>query len=177
MCEKRRENECTSTFARYAIWGSAIEDHPPKERAVGDVLLGPGCPQSSAPAALLPAHPRHVEHLAPPVLALLQPAVSSCTHTGDEVGKKNVLSQVGTSEAADPDALDTHAVSLIRDTPSLPFTLPALRCLIFFFSSLPDSEHLSIPCVADRPLKVIHNIEEVVVFLRIFGGRLHGLYL
>lgn len=64
-------------FARYAIGGSAIEDHPPKERAVGDVLLGPGRPQPSTPAAFLPAHPRHVEHLAPPVLPLLQPAVPS----------------------------------------------------------------------------------------------------
>lgn len=64
-------------FARYAIGGSAIEDHPPEERAVGDVLLGPGRPQSSTPAALLPAHPGHVEHLAPPVLPLLQPAVPS----------------------------------------------------------------------------------------------------
>lgn len=69
---------CTSTFARYAIGSSAIEDHPPKKRAVGDVLLGPGRPQSPAPAALLPAHPGHVKHLAPPVLPLLQPAVSSC---------------------------------------------------------------------------------------------------
>lgn len=64
-------------FARYAIGGSAIEDHPPKERAVGDVLLGPGRPQPSTPTALLPAHPGHVEHLAPPVLPLLQPAVPS----------------------------------------------------------------------------------------------------
>lgn len=64
-------------FARYAIGGSAIEDHPPKERAVGDVLLGPGRSESSTPTALLPAHPGHVEHLAPPVLSLLQPAVPS----------------------------------------------------------------------------------------------------
>lgn len=159
--EKQRENECTSTFARYAIGGSAIEDHPPKERAVGDVLLGPGRPQSSTPAALLPAHPGHVEHLAPPVLALLQPAVPSCkqthAHAHRGVGKKTKtiragLSHVGTSEAADPDALDTHAASIIRDAPSLPCTLPALCCLIFFFSlPPPDSEHLSIPCVADSP--------------------------
>lgn len=74
-------NECTSTFARYAIGSSAIEDHPPKERAVGDVLLGPGRSQSSTPTALLPAHPGHVEHLAPPVLSLLQPAVPSCKQT------------------------------------------------------------------------------------------------
>lgn len=80
-CEKTKGNECTSTFARYAIGGSAIEDHPPKERAVGDVLLGPGRPQSSTPTALLPAHPGHVEHLAPPVLPLLQPAVPSCKQT------------------------------------------------------------------------------------------------
>lgn len=79
-CVKTKGNECTSTFARYAIGGSAIEDHPPKERAVGDVLLGPGRPQSSTPTALLPAHPGHVEHLAPPVLPLLQPAVPSCRH-------------------------------------------------------------------------------------------------
>lgn len=64
-------------FARYAIGSSAIEDHPPKERAVGDVLLGPGRPQSSTPTALLPAHPGHVEHLAPPVFPLLQPTVPS----------------------------------------------------------------------------------------------------
>lgn len=64
-------------FARYAIGSSAIEDHPPKERAVGDILLGPGRPQSSTPTALLPAHPGHVQHLAPPVLPLLQPAVPS----------------------------------------------------------------------------------------------------
>lgn len=76
-CEKTKGNECTSTFAWYAIWGSAIEDHPPKERAVRDVLLGPGRPQSSTTTALLPAHSRHVEHLAPPVLPLLQPAVPS----------------------------------------------------------------------------------------------------
>lgn len=81
MCEKTKGNECTSTFARYAIGGSAVEDHPPKECAVGDVLLGPGRPQSSAPTALLPAHPGHVEHLAPPVLPLLQPAVPSCKQT------------------------------------------------------------------------------------------------
>lgn len=80
-CEKTKENECTSTFARYAIGGSAIEDHPPKERTVGDVLFGPGRPQSSTSTALLPAHPRHVEHLAPPVLPLLQPAVASCKQT------------------------------------------------------------------------------------------------
>lgn len=80
-CEKTKGNECTSTFARYAIGGSAIEDHPPKERAVGDVLLGPGRPQSSTPTALLPAHPGHIEHLAPPVLPLLQPAVPSCKQT------------------------------------------------------------------------------------------------
>lgn len=80
-CEKTKGNECTSTFARYAIGGSAIEDHPPKERAVGDVLLGPGRPQSSTPTALLPAHPGHVEHLASPVLPLLQPAVPSCKQT------------------------------------------------------------------------------------------------
>lgn len=80
-CEKTKGNECTSTFARYAIGGSAIEDHPPKERAVGDVLFGPGRPQSSTPTALLPAHPGHVEHLAPPVLPLLQPAVPSCKQT------------------------------------------------------------------------------------------------
>lgn len=79
--EKTKGNECTSTFARYAIGGSAIEDHPPKERAVGDVLLGPGRPQSSTPTALLPTHPGHVEHLAPPVLPLLQPAVPSCKQT------------------------------------------------------------------------------------------------
>lgn len=78
IVRKQRENECTSTFARYAIGSSAIEDHPPKESAVGDVLLGPGRPQSSAPTALFPAHPGHVKHLAPPVLSLLQPAVSSC---------------------------------------------------------------------------------------------------
>lgn len=76
--EKNKRNECTSTFARYAIRGSAIEDHPPKERAVGNVLLGPGRPQSPTPTTLLPTHPWHVEHLAPPVLPLLQPAVSSC---------------------------------------------------------------------------------------------------
>lgn len=70
-------NIITGLFARYAIRSSAIEDHPPKERAVGDVLLSPGCPQSSTPTALLPAHPGHVEHLAPPVLPLLQPAVPS----------------------------------------------------------------------------------------------------
>lgn len=83
MCivRKTKGNECTSTFARYAIGGSAIEDHPPKERAVGDVLLGPGRPQPSTPTALLPAHPGHVEHLAPPVLPLLQPAVPSCKQT------------------------------------------------------------------------------------------------
>ncbi len=80
-CEKTKGNECTSTFARYAIGGSAIEDHPPKERAVGDVLLGPGRPQSSTPTALLPAHAGHVEYLAPPVLPLLQPAVPSCKQT------------------------------------------------------------------------------------------------
>lgn len=62
-------------FARYAIGSSAIEDHPPKERAVGDVLLGPGRPQPAAPTTLLPAHPGHVQHLASPVLPLLQPAV------------------------------------------------------------------------------------------------------
>lgn len=77
-CEKTKGNDCTSTFARYAIRRSPIEDHPPKERGVGDVLLRPGRPQPLAPAALLSAHPRHVEHLAPPVLPLLQPAVSSC---------------------------------------------------------------------------------------------------
>lgn len=131
-CEKMKGNECTSTFARYAIGGSAIEDHPPKERAVGDVLLGPGRPQSSTPTALLPAHPGHVEHLAPPVLPLLQPAVTSC-----EQDKKSSNVACWTSETADPDALDSHAAGIIRDAPSLPFALPAVFCLIFFsFSRL-----------------------------------------
>ncbi len=88
--EKTKGNECTSTFARYAIGSSAIEDHPPKERAVGDVLLGPGRPQSSTPTALLPAHPGHVEHLAPPVLPLLQPAVPSCKQTDKKARMSHV---------------------------------------------------------------------------------------
>lgn len=121
-CEKTKGNECTSTFAWYAIWGSAIEDHPPKERAVRDVLLGPGRPQSSTTTALLPAHSRHVEHLAPPVLPLLQPAVPSCKQ------KKKTriprLSHVERLKIADPDALDTHAARIIRDAPSLPFRPP-----------------------------------------------------
>lgn len=125
--EKTKENECTSTFARYAIWGSAIEDHPPKQGAIGDVLLGPGRPQSSTPTALLPAHPGHVEHLAPPVLPLLQPAVPSCKQTNKI--SSNVACSA--SETADPDALDTHATRIIRDSPSS-FALPAVFCLIFF---------------------------------------------
>lgn len=118
---KQRENECTSTFARYAIGSSAIEDHPPKERAVGDVLLGPGRPQSPAPTALLPAHPGHVKHLAPPVLSLLQPAVSSCKQRKKK--KKARMSHVSRLKPL----TQTHRISarIIRDAPSLPFRPPS----------------------------------------------------
>lgn len=128
IVKKRRENECTSTFAWYAIGGSSTEDHPPEERAVGDVLLGPGCPQPAAPAAVLPAHPGHVQHLAPPVLPLLQPTVPSCKHTRRK--KKARLSHVVRLKSADPDAPDADAARIIRDAPSLP---PSLS--VSFFSS------------------------------------------
>lgn len=59
--------------------GSLI-DHPPKERAIGDVLLGPGRTQTPAAATLFATHAGHVQDLAPSVLPLLQPAVASCEH-------------------------------------------------------------------------------------------------
>lgn len=122
---KQRENECTSTFARYAIGSSAVEDHPSKERAVGDVLLGPGRPQSPAPTALLPAHPGHVKHLAPPVFSLLQPAVSSCKH--------RIKARISHIARLKP-LTQTHRISarIIRDAPSLPFRPPSSILSEFF---------------------------------------------
>lgn len=124
---KRRENECTSTFARYAIGSSAIEDHPSKERAVGDVFLGPGSPQSPAPTALLPAHPGHVEHLAPSVLSLLQPAVSSCKQR-----KKLECRMLPVWNRWPRRTGLTAPARIIRDAPSLPFRPPSSVLSDFF---------------------------------------------
>lgn len=125
IVRKQRGNECTSTFARYAIGSSAIEDHPSKERAVGDVLLGPGSPQSPAPTALLPAHPGHVEHLAPSVLSLLQPAVPSCKQ------RKKLECRMLPVWNRWPRRTGLTA-RIIRDAPSLPFRPPSSVLSDFF---------------------------------------------
>lgn len=89
----KKKTECTSTFARYAVGGSAVEDHPAEERAVGHVLLGPGRSQPPAPAALLAAHARHVQHLAPPVLTLLQPAIPRWKKQNKQTNNKSLKTQ------------------------------------------------------------------------------------
>lgn len=65
------------TFARYAVWCAAIEDQPPEECVIGYILLGPRRAQTTTSTTVFPAHPRHVQNLASPVLALLKPAVAS----------------------------------------------------------------------------------------------------
>lgn len=65
------------TFTRYAVRCTAIEDQPPEERVIGYILLGPCCAQTTTSTTVFPTHPRHVENLASPVLALLKPAVAS----------------------------------------------------------------------------------------------------
>lgn len=166
FCVEMWETESTSTFARYAVGGSAIEDHPPKERAIGDVLFGPGRSQSSTPTALLPAHARHVEHLAPPVLPLLQPAVASCKQ------KRKALQSYSTSETADPDALHTRAACIISDEPTLlssPFTLPTVFCLILceavlsLASRLPCSQWMTVLTI-QRPTQR-ENLCEFCLFI------------
>lgn len=64
------------TFARYTVGCAAIEDQPSEQGVVGHVFLGPRRAQSTAPAAVLSAHPGHVQDLASSVLALLEPAVA-----------------------------------------------------------------------------------------------------
>lgn len=65
------------TFTRYAIWRAAMHKQPPEQRVAGNVLLSPGHAEPLAPAAVLPAHVRQVEHLTAAVLPLLVPAVPS----------------------------------------------------------------------------------------------------
>lgn len=67
----------TSLFTRYAVWCTAIEDQPPEERVIGYILLGPRRAQTTTSTTVFPTHPRHVQNLASPVLALLKPAVAS----------------------------------------------------------------------------------------------------
>lgn len=63
-------------FARYTVGCAAIEDQPSEQGVVGHIFLCPRRAQSTAPAALLPAHPGHIQNLASSVLALLKPAVA-----------------------------------------------------------------------------------------------------
>lgn len=70
ICERR-------TFARYAVWCTAVHEQPSEQRVAGNVLLGPRHAEPLAPAAVLPAHFRQVEHLTAAVLPLLVPAVPS----------------------------------------------------------------------------------------------------
>lgn len=66
------------TFARDAVWGSPIKNHPLKKRVVVDVLRRPRRGQAAALAALLLAEVGFVEDLAAPVPRLPEPAVPSC---------------------------------------------------------------------------------------------------
>lgn len=65
------------TFTRYAVWRAAMHEQPPEQRVAGNVLLGPRHAEPLAPAAVLTAHFRQVEHLTAAVLPLLVPAVPS----------------------------------------------------------------------------------------------------
>lgn len=66
------------TFARDAVWGSPIKNHPLKQRVVVDVLLRPRSGQAAGLAALLLAEVGFVEDLAAAVPRLPEPAVPSC---------------------------------------------------------------------------------------------------
>lgn len=66
------------TFARDAVRGSPIKNHPLEKRVVVDVLRRPGRGQAAALAALLLAEVGLVEDLAAPVPRLPEPAVPSC---------------------------------------------------------------------------------------------------
>lgn len=66
------------TFARDAVRGSPIKNHPLEKRVVVDVLGRPGRGQAAALAALLLAEVGLVEDLAAPVPRLPEPAVPSC---------------------------------------------------------------------------------------------------
>lgn len=70
------------TFARDAVRGSPIKNHPLKERVVVDVLLRPRGRQAAALAALLFAEVGLVEDLAAAVPRLPEPAVPSCGGQG-----------------------------------------------------------------------------------------------
>lgn len=70
------------TFARDAVWGSPIENHPLKKRVVVDVLRRPRRGQAAALAALFLAEVGFVEDLAAPVPRLPEPAVPSCGEGG-----------------------------------------------------------------------------------------------
>ncbi|TRZ00134.1 hypothetical protein DNTS_034626, partial [Danionella cerebrum] len=75
--QKRLQAPKSSTFTEIAVWGSAVENQPSEECAIGYVLLGPCCSQTTTSTTVFPAHARHIEDLASSVLALLKPAVAS----------------------------------------------------------------------------------------------------
>lgn len=88
------------TFARDAVRGSPIKNHPLKERVVVDVLLRPRGRQAAALAALLFAEVGLVEDLAAAVPRLPEPAVPSCGDRG-ATGRVSVgTSGTGTARAS-----------------------------------------------------------------------------
>ena len=99
-----------TTFAWYAVRGSIVEDHPPKQFAVRHILLRPRSPQSAAPAALVSAYPRLVENLAFSILPLLQPTVTSC--------KPRNKTRPYYRSPKSPNRLQTRAVCIIWISPS-----------------------------------------------------------
>lgn len=88
MSPHQQPDNAKCTFTRYAVWSPSVEDGPPKQGAVGHVLLSPKRPEPSTPTAFLPAHAGHVEDLASPVLPLLEPAVTSWETKKKERGEK-----------------------------------------------------------------------------------------